>query len=1190
MFACKLRLPLASCLVLLLSVSALATVIHVPADQPTIQAAINAAVSGDTVLVSSGTYYENITFLGKAITVTSASGPLTTIIDGSKGSYTATVTFSSNEKATAVLSGFTLKNGDGEVSITNASPTVRGNVIVAGQAAYYQTLGIAIGYGASATVQGNLIAGGTFQGIQSYSGKGSKIIGNLIADNASAGISSSYDTGANTIQQNTIIGNAGGGIGFYSFGTHGLTVVQNLIEANGNTGLNIAANGAPVTLISNTVVDNQGGYNGYPSEVGLDQFNTAVTIQNNLIVATGNSPAFSCQYNNGVPVFTNNDVFAASNSSYTGSCPDPTGTNGNISADPLFVDLLSDDYLIQPGSPAANAGINSAPGEPTTDFVGNPRVLDGTIDMGADESLTVPALGLTPYALRFAAQDVGTTSAPESVTLTNNSTKAVAINLIATGPSYSQTNNCATSLAAGASCQISVAFTPSRGAAIPGVVGIFTGATLNPLAVDLLGTGLAPQVQFNSNFYFYNQVIGTSVTQTGTLTNVGQAPLAISSIVLNGATDFVETSTCPIAPATLAVQASCTISVTYTPTIIGNESGTITITDDAGSGVQANYVSGSSVSAGIPTLTPMLLTFPTTLIGQTSAAQTVTLANTGTGPLGIQNIYSYNDFVQTNNCPTSLAVGASCTISVIYTPSSQGMEYGYLFVYTDSGNYNNTVSMTGTGQAPVPTVASLSLTSVPAGSSDTQLTITGTGFVNGSQLVWNGVALPGYLYTNGTTQVVVNIPAGDLTKAGTYQVAIFTPTPGGGTSNSLPFTVYAPINYAVTSTPYSYRNIVGTNLDLYYYQLAQITSPFSIQFGGGSYTLLTVGAGGTISFNGFASEYNDVIPTTQTPMLVAPFWTALAPFGTGTDNNVFWDVTGSAPNRELIVEWRDVPICCTYSSQETVKFQVVFFEGSSNILFNYADTIFGGQSAGSDNGATATSGVQVAPGLGTQYSYDQPSLLSNTALLWYPSSPTATLSSGNLAFGYHQIGTKTLARKVTLTNGGHIPLAITAITTGNPDFTQLNNCGVSLNAGKSCSIRVFFTPSEPFSETDTLTISDNATNSPQTASLTGIGTITPIVVYPIMANFGSVKVGSTGTLPVVLANGSNRPLSIQQIVAAPSIYTQTNNCGTSLVAGASCTVNVTFTPVQQGNVSGKISMGLNGKPMVVEVKLVGSGQ
>ncbi|HMB83573.1 MAG TPA: hypothetical protein VKI40_05915 [Terriglobales bacterium] len=88
----------------------------------------------------------------------------------------------------------------------------------------------------------------------------------------------------------------------------------------------------------------------------------------------------------------------------------------------------------------------------------------------------------------------------------------------------------------------------------------------------------------------------------------------------------------------------------------------------------------------------------------------------------------------------------------------------------------------------------------------------------------------------------------------------------------------------------------------------------------------------------------------------------------------------------------------------------------------------------------------------------------------------------------------------------------------------------------------------------------------------------------------SSKWGTTSTLPVVLANGANRPLTIQQITASPSVYTETNNCGSSLAAGASCTVSVTFTPVQQGNVTGKLSMGLNGKPVVTEVKLVGSGQ
>src|ERR1700690_642577 len=86
--------------------------ILVPADQPTIQAGINAASNGDTVLVSPGTYNENIDFMGKQITVTSSSGPAVTIIDG--GGYTtdsnATVNFSTNETPNSILSGFTIQD------------------------------------------------------------------------------------------------------------------------------------------------------------------------------------------------------------------------------------------------------------------------------------------------------------------------------------------------------------------------------------------------------------------------------------------------------------------------------------------------------------------------------------------------------------------------------------------------------------------------------------------------------------------------------------------------------------------------------------------------------------------------------------------------------------------------------------------------------------------------------------------------------------------------------------------------------------------------------------------------------------------------------------------------------------------------------------------------------------------------
>lgn len=118
-----------------ISISNAAT-INVPADQPTIQAGINAASNGDMVLVAPGTYTENINFFGKAITVTSSAGPKTTIIDG--GQLAPVATFSSGEGSKSILSRFTLQNGTstfatayagGGVYIDGSSPTIAENII-----------------------------------------------------------------------------------------------------------------------------------------------------------------------------------------------------------------------------------------------------------------------------------------------------------------------------------------------------------------------------------------------------------------------------------------------------------------------------------------------------------------------------------------------------------------------------------------------------------------------------------------------------------------------------------------------------------------------------------------------------------------------------------------------------------------------------------------------------------------------------------------------------------------------------------------------------------------------------------------------------------------------------------------------------------------------------------------------------
>ena len=97
---------------------------------------------------------------------------------------------------------------------------------------------------------------------------------------------------------------------------------------------------------------------------------------------------------------------------------------------------------------------------------------------------------------------------------------------------------------------------------------------------------------------------------------------------------------------------------------------------------------------------------------------------------------------------------------------------------------------------------------------------------------------------------------------------------------------------------------------------------------------------------------------------------------------MFWATIGVAPHRELVVEWRDVPSFSCADETRTVKFQVVFFEGSSNILFNYADATFGGACAGVDGGAAATIGIQSSPAVARQYSHNSASVTDGSALLW----------------------------------------------------------------------------------------------------------------------------------------------------------------------------------------------------------------
>jgi hypothetical protein len=137
-------------------------------------------------------------------------------------------------------------------------------------------------------------------------------------------------------------------------------------------------------------------------------------------------------------------------------------------------------------------------------------------------------------------------------------------------------------------------------------------------------------------------------------------------------------------------------------------------------------------------------------------------------------------------------------------------------------------------------------------------------------------------------------------------------------------------------------------------------------------------------------------------------------------------------------------------------------------------------------------------------------------------------------------------------------------------FAQTNTCGTSLGAGANCTIAVTFTPTASGSLTGSITITDNASGSPQTVSLTGTGAA--IALSPASLTFSGVAVGATSAAQAVtLQNGGSTALTISGITPTTN-FGEANTCGSSLAAGASCTISVTFSPTASGSVTGTLTV------------------
>jgi hypothetical protein len=341
---------------------------------------------------------------------------------------------------------------------------------------------------------------------------------------------------------------------------------------------------------------------------------------------------------------------------------------------------------------------------------------------------------LSPTSLTFAAQQVGTMSATQPVTLTN--TGDTALTLIAvqvSGGNFTAANGCGTTLAGHSTCTIAVASTPAVAGPTTGVMTVSDQFRSQTISLSGIGTA-APGVQLApAALSFAGTAVGQpSPPQTVQISNSGGGQLIVTNVAISG--DFTESDAC--SGRSLSGTATCAVQVTFSPTAAGARSGVLTVFGSApgsNTALQATaMLSGTGNAPAAIVLKPASVSFGTVTLGSSSSpAQNITVSNTGGVAATLQTPAVSGDFALTaNTCGATLAPSTGCTVAVVFTPTASGIRIGTFSITGSAGT--QTSVLTGTGASPATdSLAPLSLTFAPqqvsTSSAQQAVTLTNTG-------------------------------------------------------------------------------------------------------------------------------------------------------------------------------------------------------------------------------------------------------------------------------------------------------------------------------------------------------------------------------------------------------------------------------------------------------------------------------
>jgi hypothetical protein len=213
-----------------------------------------------------------------------------------------------------------------------------------------------------------------------------------------------------------------------------------------------------------------------------------------------------------------------------------------------------------------------------------------------------------------------------------------------------------------------------------------------------------------------------------------------------------------------------------------------------------------------------------------------------------------------------------------------------------------------------------------------------------------------------------------------------------------------------------------------------------------------------------------------------------------------------------------------------------------------------------------------------------------------PPRPPIAFSPFALNFEYQYLGISSQPLIATLYNVGTVPVTVTsiAITGANSNaFGQTNNCLTTILPNGTCTVSVVFTPTVPQNNSASLTITDNATDSPQGLSLAGIGIGPLVTASPSIVVFPSQYVGTSGlpqTVTLTNSGDANSNLTITSLTTSVADFGTLSNCTNSVQPNTNCTIGVFFDPTASGNRTGTLTIAYNSAESPLTVTLSGAGQ